>query len=248
MMKDTTNENRRSRKASGFTLVEMTLVLVIIGLLVSSLIPPLSAQIDQRNLNETREQLAEIREALIGFAVVNGRLPRPATSSDDGNEKSADCNSDADCTGFIPWTTLGLKRVDAWNKMIRYSVTPSYSKGGTLLSMTDYATKKILMRNDEGAVRYLIGDDDHACSEDYRCSPAVIFSHGKNNWGTTVDGAALADTSATNTDVDTNAAADKVFFSRDPSTVPTGGEFDDIVTWIPPYILFNRMIAAGKLP
>ena len=65
---------------SGFTLVELTIVLIIVGLLVGSLIPPLSSRIDQRNYNETRQQLNEIREALIGFAVANGRLPRPATA------------------------------------------------------------------------------------------------------------------------------------------------------------------------
>ena len=28
----------------------------------------------------------------------------------------------------------------------------------------------------------------------------------------------------------------------------TAGEFDDIVTWLSKYTLFNRMVAAGKLP
>ena len=68
MNKTSTKENSRLSGERGFTLVEMTIVLVIIGLLISSLIPPLSAQMDQRNVNETREQLANIREALIGFA------------------------------------------------------------------------------------------------------------------------------------------------------------------------------------
>ena len=44
------------------------------------------------------------------------------------------------------------------------------------------------------------------------------------------------------------ASATTVFFARDPSTVPTGGEFDDLVTWISPNILYNRMISAGRLP
>ncbi len=223
----------------------MTLVLVIIGLLISSLIPPLSAQIDQRNVNETREQLAEIREALIGFAVVNGRLPRPAISVNDGNEKPANCVNTTDCTGFIPWTTLGVKKTDAWNKMLLYSVTQEFANT-TPFNLNTEGKKKVRTRDAAGTISYLIGSAGTCSSSS--CAPAVIFSFGKNNWGTAADGTALADNSATNADEDTNAAETIDFFARDPSTVPTGGEFDDIVTWITPYILFNRMIAAGKLP
>lgn len=230
----------------GFTLVELTIVLIIVSVLVGTLIPPLSAQIDQRNFNETQKQLNEIREALIGFAVANGRLPRPATSLADGQENPANCTNDSECTGYIPWVTLGIKRTDAWNKMIRYSVTPAYAKTGIPFKLTDDGSKKVQTRDSAGTVSYLIGAAG-ACSSS-PCAPAIVYSFGKNNWGVTPDGVALTDNSATNADEDTNAAATAVFFSRDQSNVPNGGEFDDIVVWIPPYVLFNRMISAGKLP
>ena len=28
----------------------------------------------------------------------------------------------------------------------------------------------------------------------------------------------------------------------------SGGAFDDIVDWVSPYVLFERMVAAGRLP
>ena len=40
------------------------------------------------------------------------------------------------------------------------------------------------------------------------CAPAVIYSSGKNNWGTSVDGVAQADSSTTNADEDANEIAD----------------------------------------
>lgn len=232
-------------RSSGFTLVELALVLIIVGLLLSSLMTPLSAQIDQRKYNETQQQVLEIREALIGFAVANGRLPRPAVSLADGGENTVMCANDAACTGFIPWTTLGVKKTDAWNKMIRYSVTPSYANAAFTLSTV--GSKKIQTRDNAGTASYLIGSGG-ACSSAPPCAPAVIYSAGRNNWGITEDGTALADSSATNTDEDTNAAATTLFVSRDQSNVPTGGEFDDIVIWIPPYVLMNRMVSAGRLP
>lgn len=229
----------------GFTLVEMAIVLIIVGLLLSSLMPPLSAQFDQRNYNETQQQINEIREALIGFAVTNGRLPRPATSLADGTENPALCADDAACTGFIPWTTLGIKKTDAWNKMLRYSVTPLYANAA--FTLNTIGSKKVQTRDSTGTASYLIGIAG-ACSVVSPCAPAVICSAGKNNWGLTEDGTALADGSATNADEDINASATISFFSRNQSSVPTGGEFDDLVIWIPPYVLMNRMISAGKLP
>ena len=53
---------------AGFTLVEMAIVLMIVGLLLGGLLVPLSAQMEQRNVTETRKQLDEIQQALIGYA------------------------------------------------------------------------------------------------------------------------------------------------------------------------------------
>ncbi|MDR2788161.1 MAG: type II secretion system GspH family protein [Candidatus Accumulibacter sp.] len=228
----------------GFTLAELAIVLVIVAALIGGMTVPLSAQIDRRNYNGTRRQLDEIRESLIGFAVAHGRLPRPATSLTDGLENPAGCAGESDCTGFIPWSTLGVKKTDAWNKMIRYSVARAYANAAFTLAVS--GGKKVRTRDSAGALSYLVGSDS-ACGSS-PCAPAVIFSFGKNNWGSTSDGAAIADDSATNADEDANATATETFFAREPSNVPTGGEFDDILVWIPPYLLFNRMIAAGRLP
>ncbi|MDR2450741.1 MAG: prepilin-type N-terminal cleavage/methylation domain-containing protein [Candidatus Accumulibacter sp.] len=236
-----------SRYSYGFTLTELTIVLVIVALLIGGMTLPLSAQLDQRHYDETRRQLNETREALIGFALVNGRLPRPATSLTDGLENPANCGgSDDACTGFVPWSTLGVKKTDAWGKMIRYSVTPAYADAS--FTLASIANKKIQTRDDAGVASYLVGSAS-ACTASYPCAPAVLLSFGKNNWGTTPEGVAIADDSATNADEDANASATARFFARDPSNAPEyGGEFDDLVVWISPYILFNRMIAVGRLP
>jgi prepilin-type N-terminal cleavage/methylation domain-containing protein len=70
----------------GFTLTEMAVVLVIVALLIGGMIMPMSAQQDIRYVNETQATLKNIEEALLGYAAVNGRLPRPATSATAGVE------------------------------------------------------------------------------------------------------------------------------------------------------------------
>ena len=232
--------------SKGFTLTELAIVLVIVALLIGGMLVPLSAQRDLQSTAETQKQLLEIKEALLGFAAANGRLPRPATSFADGAENPVLCaGNDATCTGFIPWTTLGVKKTDAWNKMIRYSVTPAYADAAFTLGT--FGSKKVQTRDSTGTLSYLIGSAA-VCSASTPCAPAVLYSAGKEHWGTTEDGTALADGSATNTDEDSNASATVLFVSRDPSSVPTGGEFDDIVTWVSPNILYNRLISAGRLP
>lgn len=70
---------------NGFTLVELAIVLVVIGLLIglgASLIGPLTKR---AKLQETREIVKQAKEAVLGYAVKNGYLP--ATLDDAGARK-----------------------------------------------------------------------------------------------------------------------------------------------------------------
>lgn len=234
-----------AREQRGFTLTEMSVVLVIIALLIGGMLLPMAAQQDIRAQQETERTLAEIRDALIGFAVVNGRLPRPAVSATDGTERVA-CASDADCSGFIPWSVLGIRKSDSWEKLIRYSVTPAFANSA--ITLTANANRTVQTRDAAGTPLYLVGQA--SCSTATLCAPAVIFSHGKNRWGTTDAGTALPDGSATNADEDSNNTGPLNYFSRQPSasTAATGGEFDDIVVWLSHSVLIHNLISAGRLP
>jgi len=235
-------------KLSGFTLIEVAIVLVVVALLLGGLLVPLTMQIEQQRIRETQKTLEEIKEALIGYAIANGRLPRPAISASNGAENAANCVTEAACTGFIPWGTLGVPKLDAWGKIVRYSVTPAFASSVPFTLNATTASKTIQTRDNTGALIYLAGQA--TCSTTNQCMPAVIFSHGKNNWGTGDLGNAITDSSVTNADEDANNAASTNFISRtfSDNTTGTGGEFDDLVTWLSPNILFNRMVAAGRLP
>ena len=235
---------QRLTLSRGFTLAEMAVVLVIVALLIAGMMLPLSAQQDIRARQETEKTLSDIREALIGFAIANGRLPRPATSATDGAENPATCANDAACSGFIPWATLGVIKADGWGKLIRYSVTPAFANAS--ITLTAVANRTVQTRDTAGTVIYLAGQA--TCNTTNQCVPAVIFSQGKNNWGTSEAGIALPDASATNADEDNNDTGPLNYFSRLASsdTAFPGGEFDDLVIWLPTTILVNRLAAAGK--
>lgn len=238
----------------GFTLVELTIVLVIVALLLGGLTTAFMVQQDNASIKETRQTLATINEALLGFAVANGRLPRPAQSGTNGLEATVNCATTTACTGFIPWQTLGVAKSDAWGKLIRYSVTPAFSNS-TPFTLTSIARFKVYSRDSAGNPVYLVGSSASNCDAATNlCAPAIVFSSGKSNHGWLDDGTEIADSSASNVDEEANAgpvadASDQMsFVSRSFSTGGTGGEFDDILVWVPVTVLFNRMIAAGKLP
>jgi prepilin-type N-terminal cleavage/methylation domain-containing protein len=62
----------------GFTLAEIAVAVAVIALLIGGLLIPLSTQYELLRARETERTLETIRDALLGFAVANGRLPCPA--------------------------------------------------------------------------------------------------------------------------------------------------------------------------
>lgn len=239
----------------GFTLVEMAMVLMIIGLLLGGLVPTLSAQLDTQRSSETRKQIEEIQQAIVGFAVANGRLPCPSSSTSNGLESPVGGNCTNPYNGFVPAATLGITSVneqglavDAWGNPIRYVVADN-----TINGVTDALTSNNGMKNatmDHIASASLLnicssatgatGSDcgSAAANKLTDKAPALIFSTGKNGGA-----------GGTGTDELANLDGNRVFISHTQSTSSAGnGEFDDLMTWLSPNILFNRMVAAGKLP
>lgn len=232
-------------RQAGFNLIEVAVVLLVVGILLGSGIMSLSRQDEMRRMRLTNDRLEAARDAIIGFAVLNSRLPRPAVSATNGAEQ-VPCVSEADCTGFIPWAALGVERLDGFDKLIRYSVTPAFSNAAFLMSSVP--TKTVVTRNQAGVLTYLAGTA--ACNLTAGCTPAVIYSAGKTNFGTTADGLALPTISGTNTDEITNNAATLQFISRDFSSNggAPGGEFDDQVLWVSHSMLLARLVQSGRLP
>jgi prepilin-type N-terminal cleavage/methylation domain-containing protein len=229
------------KQKTGFTLVEMAVVLAIVGLMLGGLLVPISAQMDQKNYSKTQQDMGEIREALIGYGLSHGYLPCPAISFSDGAEdRKADgtCNTRA---GFLPWAELGVPKLDSWGHLYRYSVRLTYADSSTKISLissgditlrTRDSTNNLVNLSNAGAI------------------PAVVVSFGKNGvYGFSDDGVQVGNSSTTNTDEVTNGSGSTSFVSRNYTDVTTGGgEFDDLVIWISPNVYFNRMIAAGQLP
>jgi prepilin-type N-terminal cleavage/methylation domain-containing protein len=240
----------------GFTLIELAMVLMIVALLLGGLLPTITSQVEQRNVGETIKQLDEIKQALIGYAIINGRLPCPASSASNGVESPA---GGGNCTnfynGFVPAATLGLSGasssglvLDSWGNPIRYAVTSwdsaSPAVNNVFTTMSGMNTVGISNLSPTMLVcSTATGIGGSSCSSGNALTaspgvPAVIFSTGKNG----AQGSAGSDEAA-------NLDNNQTFVSHLSSqSGATNGAFDDIVIWISPNVLINRLVSAGKLP
>ena len=120
------------KNQDGFSLVELSIVILVMGLLLGGLMMPLSVQRDNAKLRDAREQIMSVQSVIEGFALVNGYIPCPATPASNGTASPAGGTCAAQ-HGFVPATTLDLNGqrnadnllLDPWGSPLRYSVSSS---------------------------------------------------------------------------------------------------------------------------
>jgi prepilin-type N-terminal cleavage/methylation domain-containing protein len=251
------------KKSKGFTLVEMAVTLLIIGLLMGGLMMGLTAQVDQRRYNDSQKALEDIKDALIGYAIQHGHLPCPdrtagggATANDGAEDFVVATGVCATQAGNIPWATLGVSDLDAWGHRFHYAVTKAYS---------DRAPATVFTQSSVGILRVCqttIAPAGTCPNPDVASAlPAVVLSFGPNGKGAITSTGALipsatgpnATPPATNSDeyvnFNANAITSVIFVSRPKSAVGGAlGEFDDQVAWLSSPTLIAKMAAAGKAP
>jgi hypothetical protein len=146
-------------------------------------------------------------------------------------------------SGGLPYNQLGITSLDSFGNPFLYRVTTIFAEkdeiynglGGSNGGANPLLTTTYFKLSDNGTLK-VCSDSTNAAAA---CTPsltsnaaAVVVSKGKN-------GALISSNAGENE----NADADDYFVSHDFSS-----DFDDIVIWISPNILFSRMVAAGKLP
>jgi type II secretory pathway pseudopilin PulG len=219
-------------------MVELAVALLVIGLLLGMMVIPLNTQIDQHRINETQKQANLIVEAILGFAVANGRLPCPATATTANTTAGAGLEARAAgaCTaaeGVVPWAALGVQETDAWGRRFTYRVTATFADdpAGGLQASFALADNGTIDVTSGGAAPVSIATN----------MAAIVVSHGKNGAGAfQTTGVQLVGAAG---DEAENADADMTFISKTHEPA-----FDDVLVWVSPSVLKARMVAANRLP
>jgi general secretion pathway protein G len=113
------NDNRRMKGATqaGFTLIEILVVTLILGLLVALVAPKILGRTDDARLTATKVQMRNIEQALHLYKLDTGMYPT--------SEQGLEALVRKPTTGVIPrrWRDSGyLARVpqDSWDRLFQY--------------------------------------------------------------------------------------------------------------------------------
>lgn len=233
-----------NKYTKGFSLIEVAIVMLILGFVLGGLMVPMSAQRENNNIKQARQEIKIIQEAIYGFAIASARMPctaQPGSSNEN-------CPS---LTGFVPAGDLGIEGrfncdnllLDPWGNPYRYSVTSANTQAYI---------------NDISAIDPLssLAPDLRIC-RDSACTTiltskavAVIYSMG-SNWNTLggADETANAETTITGTagcgSINYRVSNNPDYVDRD--IVETGNTFNDIVSWISNTVLLAKLLAAGQI-
>ena len=289
-------------KQQGFSLVEMAIVLIILGFVLGALLLPLRAQREQAAQLQTTNTLESAKQALLGYAQQQGRLPCPATAINfQGNTDAGSSGQENPLggthntviapalpvprcvaqSGYLPAATLGIEptdaqgfALDAWNNRIRYAITADESSGfgsprtnnpAQIIDAThpacggDTAPDFTTSGNLAAVGLICLVPDLRVCASSAaaNCTAsinlinnavAVIFSTGQTEVleVNTLPVIVRPDETENLNAVGANQT-DTIFVSHDISLAAAPNEFDHLVTWISPYVLYNAMIQAGQL-
>ncbi len=251
-----------NRRSAGFSLVELSVVIAIIGAVLGMVISGFAAFVKNTTFSSTREKQVAIRDTLISYLRANGRIPCPdtgppgstgisTTSLPDGLEnRTGDCTS---VVGVVPYATLGLPResaIDAWGNYFTYVVSNNFSPVNITATppiratpLRDWVKSATFRTGNLGDIEVLddLGSQLQAV--------ALLISYGQNGAGAWTTKGSLIDSAGIGANEGDNAGGCprdatsglKRCYKReftDNSAAP-GGAFDDAV-----YVITADMLLA----
>ena len=268
--------NSRSQISKGFTIIEVTIVLLIVSIILGYTVALFPVQQELKQYRQANEEMDRIIEALYAYAQVNGRLPcADSFFAPDGRadpDTGADCTPDVGWFGLVPAITLGISGnhdangslVDPWGMPYRYQVTSDDQ--GAVGPGPGVVGGDFVVANDMRNVSMnLLRPNLDICT----VNPTLLATDtdcGGANF-TVVGGTQPDDRGAPavvlslgkdrglinsvvegeNIDNTLDGTTDIVFVKTSRNEAAATA-YDDIVKWVSPNILYSRMIDAGQLP
>lgn len=117
-----------AKKSKGFSLVEMAVVLVIVGLIIGGGFSTVGAYLDNAKQSHTMGSLKITKQALLNYVKVNKHMPCPDLDDDGSQEDDRTGSYSTRCSGelgTIPYDDLGVSREiasDDYGNLFGYAI------------------------------------------------------------------------------------------------------------------------------
>lgn len=256
-------------KNRGFTLVELTIVFVILSLMLGAGMSLLMAQMSASRQSETKVKQEAIRVALISFISRNNRLPCPADpalgsgaalygteAANPGTCTGRPASGTGDAVvvnGIVPWVSLGLPEDmgnDGFYDRFSYQVVQKATNlnAQTIPGMRGYIT---LHSAGPGTLNAApTGNQINDCANGLTYNPCaavvVVISHGKNGHGAFTSNGSTVPSTGAGADELANLDGDSQFVKKD-YTESNANPFDDSVMALTPSDLLSPLTQNGTL-
>jgi len=117
----------QTTKKKGFTLIELSVVLVIIGLVISTIASVMPSLIRSSKIKKGLSDMDKLANIMEGYIAANAKLPY----ADDVTENDGRGNTGT-YFGYLPYLDLGLTTGnDLWGNRIKYGVNENLTQAGT---------------------------------------------------------------------------------------------------------------------
>ena len=241
--------SRRRQSEHGFTLIEMSIVIVIIGIILSMSMSVLTRQVQRTALVSTKDNADQVIDAVANFLYQHNRLPCPAAPNGSGasfGQERNSCTNVANAGGIVPFKTLGLTEAqakDGYKRYLTYRVTPALASS-SFTALTDYCAVSDSARSSDIDIR----DENNNSVSPGSVIAVAIISHGENGYGAyTGNGNNQYSATAGSNDEDENADEDENLVDR-PFSSNSSDIFDDLVRWKTKYNLVSSHSSSFSCP
>lgn len=118
-------------RASGFTLIEIMVVVVIIGLLAAVIVPTVVSKVDEAKVNKAKADIQSLETALTMYRLDNSKYP----TSDQGLTSLVTQPTDPSIKHWRPGGYLSRVSKDPWGNEYQYVIPGSHGREYDLFSL-----------------------------------------------------------------------------------------------------------------
>jgi prepilin-type N-terminal cleavage/methylation domain-containing protein len=244
------------KNSKGFTLVEVAIVLVIVGLLLAGGVNLMSASADTARYKESQNQMSEIKEALVTYYTQYKQLPCPDADNDPTNTatygiENRTGNTCAANVGWLPHATLGIGGGrDAWGERVKYVINGAFSATATTTNFCTTSTTPYSRDVSKTATQIIIQDTQTTAATLGDWAAFALVATGKNGRQTNAGNNPTAFANATacstlNVLEQENCDNDSTLRFGNQMTDGTGVTFDDMVVWVGDMQLISELRKSG---